>query len=380
MVDISWAEFWWNNITGPHVVVTKVTNALLENRSVLLNVPADLSWRQSMRSSINSAFREKLFSSEIVIELIDDADDNPEHMAPGRFILSRFATSVDRKGYRERSRTTIQEYITAKNILRNRVVWVKGVSGKNAETWIDFIRGFSKRSLETGLFVLEVQGKFRQNDAGPMELINYSEHVSTYDVQLFNGFVLDEKDEYSDQWKNYIAAVSSALCGTDAEISAELIETCRFKTDNVIDSLKGIAESPVYARRGEENPEHVLWNCRNNKISELEYRIWQAQVQILFPIIEIERVKIIRELREIIQEILDQNCITQYNEPLTDAADTELGSLCYLMSRREYDGSYSLYIPDEAKRDWIYILHKCRNNLAHVSCCAVEQVSALLNS
>ena len=31
MLDISWEEFWWNNITGAQVVVSKVVSALLES-------------------------------------------------------------------------------------------------------------------------------------------------------------------------------------------------------------------------------------------------------------------------------------------------------------------------------------------------------------
>ena len=39
-MNIRWDDFWWNNITGPHVVVSRVANALLENSMVVLRVPS----------------------------------------------------------------------------------------------------------------------------------------------------------------------------------------------------------------------------------------------------------------------------------------------------------------------------------------------------
>ena len=118
---------------------------------------------------------------------------------------------------------------------------------------------------------------------------------------------------------------------------------------------------------------------RNNNFSEIEHRIWTAQIQVLFPIIELERVEIICKYENAIKSVLDSENITQYGELLTDAIDVELGTLCYLMSKRNNDGLYYLYIPNETDRDRIRFLHECRNNLAHVSCCSPKQVRELLN-
>lgn len=379
MADFSWNEFWWKNITGPHVVVTKVSEALLDNHMVVLFVPTDLPWRHAMRGTIQTAFRDRLDISDIVIEPIDVVDDNPDGLEPGRFILSRFSSTTISRGYREKSRVSIQDYITAKNVIKNRIVWVKGLRGAVAEQWIKFCRGFGLRALQDGLFVLEVQGEMRQTDLKPLEHIDYSDYVSNYDVQLFNSFVLDDQDKYPDLWKKYIASVAASICDTDAEVSAELLETVDLQKQSAIDGINAIAESPEYARRGTEGrSNHVLWYSRNGKIAELEHRLWSAQIQVLFPIIEMERISIIEKWKDIIQDALDNNYITQFNEPLRDAMDVELGSLCYMMKHRTDTGLYTLYIPDEDERDWISFLHDCRNQLAHASCCTTEQVIRIL--
>ncbi len=379
MSDFSWSEFWWKNITGPRVVVTKVSEALLDNHMVILSVPADIPWRHAMRGTIQTAFRDRLDISDIVIEPIDVVDDNPDNINPGRFILSRFASSTISRGYREKSKVSIQDYITAKNVIKNRIVWVKGLKGVAANQWIKFCRGFDARQVQDGLFVLEIQGEIRQADVKPLELIDFSDYVCNYDVQLFNSFVLDDQDKYPDAWKKYISSVAATICDTDAEVSAELLETIDFQRQSAIDGIKTIADSPEYARRGiEESSKHVLWYCRNNQIAELEHRLWSAQVQVLFPIIEMERVSLIEKWHDIIQNALDNHDITQYNETLRDAIDVELGSLCYMMKHRTGTGLYVLYIPDADERDWISFLHDCRNQLAHASCCTTNQVIRLL--
>ena len=175
MFNYSWDEFWWRNITGPHVVVTKVSEALLDNHMVVLSVPTDLPWRHAMRGTIQTAFRDRLGVSDVVIEPIDVVDDNPEGIEPGRFILSRFASSTISRGYREKSKVTIQEYITAKKVIKNRIIWVKGLRGAVAEQWIKFCRDFSYRVVQDGLFVLEIQGEIRLTELKPLERVNFND-------------------------------------------------------------------------------------------------------------------------------------------------------------------------------------------------------------
>ena len=381
MSNFSWDEFWWKNITGPHMVVTKVSEALLDNHMVVLSVPSDLPWRHAMRGAIQTAFRDRLDISDIVVDPIDVVDDNPDNIAPGRFILSRFASITISRGYREKSKLSIQDYITAKNVIKNRIVWVKGLKGVVANQWIEFCRGFNHRQAQDGLFVLEIQEKKRQSDLRPLKLIDFGDYVSNYDVQLFSSLVLDDQNKYSDVWRKYIASVVASICDTDAEVSTTMLETIDFQKQSAIDGIKMIASSSEYIRRGTEgNSKHVLWYCRNNQNDELERRLWNAQVQVLFPIIEMERVSLIDKWRDIIQDALDNNNITQYNETLKDAIDVEWGSLCYMMKHRTDSGSYMLYIPDENERDWISFLHDCRNQLAHASICTVDQVVRILMS
>lgn len=379
-MDRLWEEFWWNSITGPNVVVNNVANALLANKMVVLKVPSDLPWRHSMRSAIHTAFKGKSDYHDIVIESIDVCDDNPNALEPGKFILERYASSAIQKGYREKSRNTIQEYISAKNVIKNRIIWIKGLSAQDSEKWVRFCKGFANRTAEEGLFVLEIHDDVVISESTNMRVIDFSGCVNDYDCQLFNSFLLDELNLYNNNWKRYISTCAAKVCSIDAEISEMLIRIMDFKTDPPLEGIKRIVELPDFSRRGEDcNSNHVLWNYRNGNFDEIEHRIWAAQVNVLFPIIELERVVLVQRYREIINQVISDEKVYQYGETLHDAVDVELGTLCYLMSKRNDDGLYTLYIPKEEDRERIRFLHDCRNELAHVSCCTPEQICKLLD-
>lgn len=384
MINVSWEEFWWNNITGAHVVVSKVADALLENKMVILKVPSDLPWRHSMRSSIQAAFQGRTDAIDVSISSIDVVDDNPNDLEPGRFLLQKYASPSISMGYREKSKVSIQDYIAQKDVIKNRIIWVKGLDGANANIWMKFCKGFTPKSAAEGLFVLEVHGEIAPLGGKFMEYIDFSDCVSSYDVQLFNSFVLNEDEGLaygSDLWKRYISTTAAMVCDVDAEISELLLREVDFRQESAIDGIGRIVEQGDFSRRGtEEGSNHVLWLYRNNKNAELKHRVWASQVQVLFPIIEMERIELISKYRDEISKALADNHITQYGELISDPMEVELGSLCYMMSHRQDQDhyKYKLYIPDEADRERISFLHDCRNSIAHASICEPEQVRRLL--
>lgn len=375
-----WDEFWWNNITGAHAVVSEVATALLSNRNVILRVPSDLPWRYSMRSSIYSVFREKTDSREVVIDPIDVKDDNPDQLSPGLFILNRYASSQVSKGYREKSKISIQDYLAQKKVIRNRVIWVKGLSSDVTNEWIKFCKGFSPQTVTEGLFVVEVHEDQVVNESKYLKCVDYESHVSKYDVQLLNSIILDKNDDYSDKWKTYIASATASLCDIDAEVSEFVLQNTDFYIESPIEGVKKASLFPALELRGRETTNHVLWYVRENKDAELEHRLWSAQVTVLFPIIELKRISLIQEWYAQVENVLQKHEVWQYNNLLKDPMEVELGTLHYLISHRDENGLYLLYIPEEQERDTIHFLHECRNLLAHASCCSPVQIKKLLES
>ena len=173
-------------------------------------------------------------------------------MDPGRFILQTYATSTVKTGYREKARISIQDYISDRNVIKNRIIWVKGLDEKSAAQWLQFCKGFSPRSATDGLFVLEVHDKISAPESRYIQQIDFDDCVSSYDVQQFNSFLLADQNLYSTNWKRYISTVAASVCGVDAEVSEMLLKVVDFRTETAIDGLRRIDDTGDFDRRGDE--------------------------------------------------------------------------------------------------------------------------------
>ena len=380
MGHTAWDEFWWNNITGARTIVEQVAMSLMENKIVALKVPSDLPWRHSMRSEIQTAFNERSDVRGIIIESVDAVDDGLDAVEPGQFILQRYALPSVRTGYRAKARKTIQSYLSECHVLHNRIIWVKGLGGQTARKWAQFCRGFAPKTAEEGLFVLEFHGELQLPESKCFAYIDFDQYVSDYDVQLFNSFLLEEERRYSDVWKRYISAAAAVVCGVDAEVSERLLLGTDFHTDTIIEGLQRVADSGDFDLRGmEQSSGHPLWYLRNHRLDELSRRIWTAQIQVLFPMIELERRKLIEKWWASIRDALSMYRVEQFGVVLRDPAEVELGTLSYMMRCKVAADKRMLYVPDEADRQRICFLHNCRNKLAHMNCCTPSEVSTLLD-
>ena len=369
----AWAEFWWNNVTGPNMVVKNVINALRDNNVAILSIPDDLPWRYQMRSAIEYHFRKASSSENIFVQTID-ATDECGSQEPGKYLLERYCKSRDiRMGYRETSSKTIQEYLINNDVLHDTIIWVKGFTTNQTEKWVKFCKNYKSKGIADGLFLLEIKDCPQTNDTRSMEIVDFDHLVSNYDVQLLNSFILDHEQHYSASWKQYASRLAATLCGNDAEISAELLDVADFIHEDPISGLKKIVESSSYSSRGRgDESGHVLALFRRECLDELRKRVWNAQVQVLFPLIELERVEFIAKYKDEIQHALNQKEIKQYNEALTKPSEIEIGTLYYLVV------SHRINMPSLDDRQRIENLRHYRNVIAHMGCLTPDEVHDLL--
>lgn len=385
-----WSEFWWTSITGPRNLCDAVARALHEKCSVCLIVPDDLPWRDEMRACIETGMHQLPDMESFYVEFIDVEDQCPDITDVGRYLLERYASPAIAAGYRGRER--MQKYMLTKRVLDNRVLWVKGMNHEQEKKWLQFCKDYIPGNGPDGRFVVEARWTDKEHECRNPAVIRYSDMINRYDLTLFNSIYLNrERRTYSPIWQQYAAVVCSLLCNTDAETSQALMEKCDFVTDDPITGMRIVAIDDIYQRRGEGNETHILSLVRiENKIA-IDTQIWKAQLQVLFPLLEIERVAFIERYREQVKEALSEKyndyrtgrsqLINQFGEIINDPDDAELGTL-YRMTKfkREIDCSqYLLYIPDEQSRLRIELLHSLRNALAHGQSCAIDKVAEFVN-
>ena len=376
-----WSNFWWKNITGANYIVKEVVETLIANKAAILNVPYDLPWRHDMRAEVENTYKPNAESSYVIIDQIDDSDDRSEEVSVGTFLLRRNGQKREIiNGYRDRAGKSIQEYLIENGVLKDRIIWVKGLTSERAKEWISFVEQYRSKAAKDGLFVLEVPGDIKNTSYDNIHVIKYSDYVTDYDVQLLNSFILSERDDLSEEWKQYISNVAAKLCGTDAEVSEWLINNTNLKKMNPIAAIGRMSVQPDFDMRGKaDNSEHVLALHRADNTKELERRIWSSQIRTLFPIVELEKQRIVSENYESIKKTLASHEYKQYEKTIIDPYDLEIGSLYNLTTHRSPSGGYMLYIPDEELRDRISFLRDCRNKLAHSRCCTADEVNKLLS-
>jgi len=364
-------DIWWRTITGPRSLVETAARSLSDNRSVLLVIPDDLPWPLEMRYALESEFRNRYHEQDLVVQPVE-ASEIPEGTDPGRWILDRFGSRAARQNYRPQSGMTMQAYLAKNNILRNSLIWIRGLGGQRALEWISFCRQYSPLEHNNGLFILETADEGYIPEGRDLDVVDYRKRVSVYDVQLFNSILIDaRRTDLPGIWKTYIAAVAASLCGADAELSGALIEKTWFLAQDPVKTMTNLAFSPDFSGRGRQ-PGHILQQLREGDEADARRCVWQAQIQTAFPAIEMERTAFIRERSGLIREALAKNEVRSFGQVITEPEELELGTLYFMISARDADGAYLLFLPDEEVRQRLRFLRDCRNDLAHMGCCSPE--------
>ncbi len=386
-----WSEFWWTSITGPRNLTVQVVRALHERNNVCLIVPDDLPWRDVMRGCIETEMHQKIEMDEFYVEFIDVEDECADLDDIGRYLLERYASPSIAAGYRRREK--LQKYMVDNKVLTNRVLWIKGMNAQQEKQWLKFCKDYYPENDMDGRFVLELRWTGVDAGAKNLSIIKYRDLINRYDLSLFNSIFLNrEKSSYSPVWQQYISILCALLCNTDAETSQALMDNCDFLSEEPTCGMYRVAEDEKYQRRGETNSSHILNMVRQEKNGDIEALIWKAQLQVLFPLIEIERVSFVSCYSAQIEEALQEKyydyrtgqfqTISQFGEQVDGPTDAEMGTLFRMtrLKRASDYAQYLLYVPGEQSRLRIELLHDIRNSLAHRKYCSIDKVANFINN
>ena len=383
-MSIPTPDFWWSSVTGPRAFAKAVAGALLEGRMALAAVPGDLPWRQSMRSEVLARIRAGRAASDTYIETVDAQEDCPDPGGIATFLLERFASRQVAGSWRPRSGKTVQRYLADNRVLAGKILWIKGIAPGQVQAWTAFCKGFGRPTQATGLFVVECAGPVPDDARTYFAVADFSRYVSGFDVQMLSSLVLARQEPPLPKlWQRYAAAAAAQLADFDAELAEAMLAAGAagsWRRDDPLDMLSRIADWPCFARRGTgPDSRHALACLRKGRFDELEKRLWTAQIQVLFPIIEMQRTRIVDQLRNQLEAALGRLRVEQYGERIASPDEIEFGTLVYLLALRTPSGDREIYVPDETLRETVHSLRDARNLLAHRhQRCTPAQIDFLL--
>lgn len=381
MPDDNWGYAWWSKVTGPRTFVEEVLSSLSGGRSAVLLLPDTCPWRAEMRSFSAGAIPNHYGLGRLSVDAMRVEPGSGAGRAPFQLLLERYALHDVSLRYRESMDP--QDFLVEQRVLKGRIIWLEEAPEKDLHAWLSFASSWRARSPEDGLLVIEVPMHAASALAGVdqdnLRLVDYAGLVSDYSVSLFNGTLIDERTtrDTTNLEQRYLASLMTNLCGGDVEVSEALTDDLVALRDDPIAAVIGVARY-FETSRGAGEETHVLGLVRADDRESLERRVWSAQIEVLFPLIETLRLEVIKSLRPQIEKLVDAGAVTQYGKHVRDVEDVELGTLTYLMACRNEDNERLLYVPDEKLREEIHLLHSCRNELAHIGVCPSDHVHQLL--
>lgn len=352
-------EMWWGLVTGPREVIGAIHECLRDGRSIVLLTKGGLPWRSEFWRRVEGGLAIKYDTAGMKFKDVD-ADSMGEDDEPVDCLLRSFALEDDAIDYRVG--TDPYRYLIDRRVLSGMVVHVHGKDEAKLRQWVEFCAKWPKGSRDTGLFVLELPEGYCEFDIGNLIRISYAERVTGYSIQLFCGLCLERgiSAELSEARRRYLTCAVAHLCDDDVELSERLATR-----------LNRPPFDPVVAYR-DVGGEH---DC-----DEILKRLWEAQIETVFAIVQRRHMKIVDMLRPQIQESLNKYIIKKSNgERITDPDDTDPGTLVYLYTATDHEGNRLMTVADQKLRDEIYLLKDCRNALAHRHCCNEEWIKQLLD-
>ena len=367
--DVS--SFWWENITGPRLLIEEIAQSLSEGVNIVLRLSDRLVWKEQLPDLVRHHLEDAAFHTlywrnrsrnEVVLWLLQNLCPRMERMCPGEFEAQR-------------------RYLQKEKPMANCVAWIVAGEEEDVESLVHFLNDNCKKSLDQdGAFVLEVSPNTKVPPvSGRVKELFYDTYIRPGDSMLYASILADANTNIPPALKNYAACLASNLTLGSVELIPDMIQTIRFEDQDPAAALLQMWEERRLPRP-----------ARIPEKDELDQRVWRAQIQSAFAGIEMERLTIVAEHAQRIEEALFTEYwnpkqdrigyIWQHDDVLQTASDVELGTMVWMLTlRRNMDRSqYLLYFPDPGLRDWIVFLTDCRNNLAHHRICSAEQMCHLL--
>ncbi len=349
---------WWDQVSGLSLFLREAVDVLCEGRHLCLDIPDSMPWKETFFELLTDGIRGN--NDEFLFENLNNASGTPGKLLVDHFELkSLYRTS-----------TKYADFLQKRPELTNRIIRVTAMDTDTTRQWLGFLKEYKPLSPRGGLVLLDAPSIPVGNYPRHVGILSYKDFISEYDAQVFAGLLITDNKMTIGQ-KKYLTTLAASILGTDAAEVLSFVRTFRFDRDS---------------------PEQYI--STNGVVDNLSRRVWNAQVQILFPLIMQECRAIIEKWRDNVTEayiyadkFLPGGLRDTNGERIISPDDiAEISTIRFLMHQRRRDSygidtqDYILYIPDENARSRVELLYNMRNRIAHQKVCSLEEVVRLLDS
>ena len=348
---------WWNKIPNAAQFIQKISDNIKDGKSVILQLPSNTPWYECMKSIIEDELKKD--NSYGDIKCLEESPDDP-----GKYLFHEYCKSEIRATYRPTKEYACFLAEHEEIALHNDIFWIHTESSKQLNSWISFVELYYK-SISKGKqkcrFILETHIMDMFSDKKIIKVVSFNDSIEHYDNVLFNMLAASSVPG-NETYKRYLAEVTSLLFPNDVEFSAKCISKGKSFLTNLTASINTISESDIRS-----NGLPFTFDLTPEELNE---RLWEAQIKILFPVIERYRNHIVNKYKEEIEAALP--ITTGYGDTITEAADVELGPITSLVASGKINMSNEDYTKVDKFKD-------ARNSLAHFSVLPQQKVEFIIS-
>ena len=264
-------DIWWKRLSNPVNLVDSIVDSLIENRSVVVVHRMEIPWEDTFRGAVIDSFSLYNSSMRSKYHLIEKDTD------PGVFLMEKYCTIEEQGRYWKPSGSRAKFLAESKTTSLNRNHLLLDIKG-TAQEWIDFIDEYSSYfppDDEHGLFIL-FTNDLNIKGTKYIDRYYYDEKVSSFDSLLLCMTVLSGQ-KCNTSIKQYISEIAVSIAGKNVECAGRLAEYGEELAKRPYDIASSVLSN-------EEKPHDV---------DELIIALWQAQIKVMFPILEQFRLQLI---------------------------------------------------------------------------------------
>lgn len=350
---------WWEQTTNAARFIKRIADTMAEGKSIVLILPQKIPWYTTMCELIKGQIQRR--DSRYSFDDIEAPEEKP-----GEFLLRHYCMEEKQAQYRPNK--SYARFLAESDdiILNDRYLWVRGLSGRQCEEWVTFLSEYAKykrKNITSAVFLLEIQEeKYRYGAKKGIVSFSFQKEISAYDKYIFCALAA-AGISCADELRHYMAQVVSEICGEDMELCARCIRMgTRFLED-------------PYGKLTQIGQEEVRSDGEKFSVSitkeEVDRNVWEAQIRVIFPVIESYRGYFVKRYYEKIQKRLP---ISNSNgERILDPDELEIGTLLFMAAEGDL-------LISKKEHDRLHQFREARNTLAHMKRMGEQEVEAVLSA
>lgn len=346
------SSIWWQQVGRSLRLFQAIVHHVQTSRSFVLRLPTLFPWEQEFYNRIQSTL--SALDANKMFRFLDCSAQK----SPGQQVVEELCSEEVRAGYWPNQ--DLASYLAdLRDVPLNQMfIWVRGISSVTVlENWKRFAAKYSVGSFDhpRAVFILE----YREQKPYSRSENEISYTITSADCQVF---CLEAASLQNDLPVEYLATL--AFCMGD-----EMPEQCGALLNagnSFLQDPVSVAEQ-ILTTENFSNGQPFFFAAKE----QLRIRAWQAQIIVLFPLLEQRRIRYIQVQHPRLKSWLP---ITGENgQEITDPYDLEYGNLFFL-TRRD-DTTFS-----SEEVEIIRFYRDIRNLLAHNTLIPSEKALRFLSS